>query len=370
MHLRELGIGRHGDGRTKTALFLVLPDADTSFHFIAALLYSQVMETLLYEADHRFHGKLPIPVEFWMDEYANGARPWRFENLITTFRSRNMAAVLFVQSISQLKYIHKGDSWGILMDACSAVVFLGAGRGSLDSQEYISKLLGSGTIDKRSEGESRGKNGGSSLNFDRLGRELLTAAEVGSLDRDACLILLAGCGPVRDWKNKPFALPAFLEAQALPRYEHPVYVRRTSLGDFITLQPDGTLEELSSASVAYYRKRKEKGENIQFLTIDEDRFLQIDFLKETEIDLKTLSGYFLEHADDVVEAEKKALVEEEKDMSGSIFTCLDRYRKVLSESQIDAILSCLEAGLSQEMVKGCFFLPAERIQEEKRIALL
>ncbi len=191
---------------------------------------------------------------------------------------------------------------------------------------------------------------------------------MGSLDRDTCLILLAGCGPVRDWKNKPFALPAFLEAQ--PRYEHPAYVKRTSLGDSITLQPDGTLEELSPASVAYYRKLKEEGENIQFLTIDEDRFLQIDFLKETEIDLKTFSGYFLEHADDVMEAEKKALLEEEKDMSDSFFACLDRYRKVLSKSQIDAILSCLEVGLSQKIVKVCFFLSAERIQEERRIALM
>lgn len=180
MSLENLGTGKNRDGKTKMALFLVIPDNDSSFNFVMGMLYSQIFETLIHVADLEYHGPLPIPVEVWMDEFANGARPDRFENLITTLRSRNISAVMFLQSVDQIKTIYKGETWGILMDACSTFLFLGAGRGSLSTQEYISKLLGQATIDKRTEGESRGgKNGNSSLNFDRAGRDLLTPAEVG-----------------------------------------------------------------------------------------------------------------------------------------------------------------------------------------------
>lgn len=110
------------------ALFLVLPDNDQSFNFVTGMLYTQIFDTLIRTADLEYHGALPIPVEIWMDEFANGARPDRFENLITTLRSRNISAVLFLQSVDQIKTIYKGETWGILMDACSTFVFLGAGR--------------------------------------------------------------------------------------------------------------------------------------------------------------------------------------------------------------------------------------------------
>ncbi|RHS61110.1 hypothetical protein DW955_12335 [Ruminococcus sp. AM45-9BH] len=89
-----------------------------------------------------------------------------------------------MQSVDQIKKIYTGDTWGILMDACSAFIFLGSGRGSLNTQEYVSKLLGQATIDKRTEGESRGKSGNSSLNFDRAGRDLMTPAEIGRMSRE------------------------------------------------------------------------------------------------------------------------------------------------------------------------------------------
>ena len=159
MELESLGTGKNRDGKTKTALFLIIPDNDNSFAFVMGMLYTQIFETLIHVADLEYHGPLPVPVEVWMDEFANGARPDRFENLITTLRSRNISALIFLQSVDQIKKIYTGDTWGILMDACSAFIFLGSGRGSLNTQEYVSKLLGQATIDKRTEGESRGKSG-------------------------------------------------------------------------------------------------------------------------------------------------------------------------------------------------------------------
>lgn len=157
MELESLGTGKNRDGKTKTALFLIIPDNDNSFVFVMGMLYTQIFETLIHVADLEYHGPLPVPVEVWMDEFANGARPDRFENLITTLRSRNISALIFLQSVDQIKKIYTGDTWGILMDACSAFIFLGSGRGSLNTQEYISKLLGQATIDKRTEGENREK---------------------------------------------------------------------------------------------------------------------------------------------------------------------------------------------------------------------
>ena len=192
MELESLGTGKNRDGKTKTALFLIIPDNDNSFVFVMGMLYTQIFETLIHVADLEYHGPLPVPVEVWMDEFANGARPDRFENLITTLRSRNISALIFLQSVDQIKKIYTGDTWGILMDACSAFIFLGSGRGSLNTQEYISKLLGQATIDKRTEGENRGKSGNSSLNFDRAGRDLMTPAEIGRMPREKCIILLEG----------------------------------------------------------------------------------------------------------------------------------------------------------------------------------
>ena len=135
MELESLGTGKNRDGKTKTALFLIIPDNDNSFAFVMGMLYTQIFETLIHVADLEYHGPLPVPVEVWMDEFANGARPDRFENLITTLRSRNISALIFLQSVDQIKKIYTGDTWGILMDACSAFIFLGSGRGSLNTQE-------------------------------------------------------------------------------------------------------------------------------------------------------------------------------------------------------------------------------------------
>ena len=273
MELESLGTGKNRDGKTKTALFLIIPDNDNSFAFVMGMLYTQIFETLIHVADLEYHGPLPVPVEVWMDEFANGARPDRFENLITTLRSRNISALIFLQSVDQIKKIYTGDTWGILMDACSAFIFLGSGRGSLNTQEYVSKLLGQATIDKRTEGESRGKSGNSSLNFDRAGRDLMTPAEIGRMSREKCIILLEGQQPVLDDKVRPFSDKIFLHAKSLGRYKNPVVVKLDEQGQYQTIKSPGSLEELSEESVAYYKNLAKEGK-ARIYELNEEEFLR------------------------------------------------------------------------------------------------
>ena len=203
MNLWELGTGWHRDEKTKVALFLVLKENDSSYNFLGNMLYQQLFDELLREADQNYHGRLPIRVECWMDEFANGLRPERFENLITTLRSRNIAVMLFLQSISQLQTMYKGDGWKVFMDSCAVFLFLGSGRGALDTQETISKMLGNATIEKTSGSVSYGQNGSNSTSFDRMQRALMEANEVAQMDKDSCIIFPFSSKPIIDKKYSP-----------------------------------------------------------------------------------------------------------------------------------------------------------------------
>lgn len=293
MDLKEIGIGKNGDGKTKTALFLVTPDNDTSFNFVMGMLYTQLFDTLIRTADMECGGTLPLPVEIWMDEFANGARPEKFEQLITTLRSRNIAAIPILQSVSQIKTIYKNDAWDIIMDACSMFVFLGAGRGAVSTQKYVSELLGKATIDKKSEGESRGSHGNSSRNFDHQGRELLTPAEVGALDNKKCILFLQGYQPILDEKYIPFEDDNYKEAIGLGIYEHNIVVKKGSSGAYRTVKPKGCLELLDDASITYYRERQKQGEPIRFLELDWESFLELDLTEsfhDSVIDYEVVSN--------------------------------------------------------------------------------
>src|SRR5699024_7282493 len=119
MNLEYLGTGYEYDHKTKTALFMVLPENDTSYNFMANMLYQQIFDVSMRISDVRYkNNPLPIGIDLWMDEVANGVRPHNLDKLITTLRGRNIAANLFLQSVAQLKALFKGDSWDIIMDSC------------------------------------------------------------------------------------------------------------------------------------------------------------------------------------------------------------------------------------------------------------
>ncbi len=366
MNLHEIGMGVYGDGKTRTALFLCVPDDDHSFDFIIGMLYTQLFHVLIEDA-RLSGGSLPIPVEVWMDEFANGARPTNFEKLITTLRSRNISVIMFIQSVSQLKQIYKNDTWEILFDACSAFVYLGAGRAAHSTHKFISELLNTATIDKRNEGIHRGNNGSTNTNFDRQGRELMRPDEVAKIPSSDMIIFLEGESPIYDKKYKTQRMKAFKEARKLGKYTPDVQVKKTETG-YVTIKPEGQLIPLNEDGLTYYRKKEESGENVRIYEISEEDFLEMDFSEEApEITAELLEELVRKN---IFRMEARETISTEWDMSGSIFECIDRYYKKLTAAQKEEILKGLECGLSEDDVKSYFNLPAEEMSVQRRLLVL
>ena len=149
------------------------------------MLYTQIFQELYYQADFNFGGRLPIHVTFMLDEFANVALPDDYCSLLSTMRSREISSVIIIQNLAQIKALFK-ETWETISGNCDTLIYLGGNEQS--THKYISELLGKGTIDKRSSGETRGRQGSSSRNYDLLGRELMTPDEARKFDNKKCLI--------------------------------------------------------------------------------------------------------------------------------------------------------------------------------------
>ena len=206
LHFGEMGTGKNSDKKTKTALFIVTPDSDKSYAFLIGMLYEQLMQELYFQADTKYGGRLPLHVSMYLDEFYNTPLPDSYLNFLSTMRSREISNVIVVQNIAQIKELFK-DGWETIPGNADTLVYLGGNESS--SHKYISELLGKSTIDKRSSGETLGKRGSSSRNYDVLGRELMTPDEVRKLDNKKCIVLIRGCDPVIDFKFNTFKHPMF-----------------------------------------------------------------------------------------------------------------------------------------------------------------
>lgn len=249
LKLEELGIGKNGDGETKTALFCVIPDNDKSYNFIIGLLYTQIFQELYYQADFLCGGSLPIHVTFLLDEFANIALPEDYCSLLSTMRSRSISSIIIIQNFAQLKALFK-DTWETVPGNCDTFIYLGGNEQS--THKYVSELLGKSTIDKKSSGETKGKQGSSSCNYDVLGRELLLPEEVRKLDNKKCLLFIRGFDPILDTKFNPFSHPMFsqtADGKGMP------YVHERKQQE---VEPPYTI--LTKNSLAYFENRKKRGE--------------------------------------------------------------------------------------------------------------
>ena len=191
----DMELGKMGD--RKTALYAVIPNNDTSFNFIVGMLYTQLFQQLDYKADVVYKGGLKVPVHLVMDEFANIALPDNFEIELATMRSRNISASIILQNLAQLKALYE-KQWENIIGNCDTFLYLGGNE--LSTHEYITKLLGKETIDTNTYGQSHGRNGNYSTNWQITGRELLTPDEVRRLDNKYALLFIRGEMPVRDLK--------------------------------------------------------------------------------------------------------------------------------------------------------------------------
>ena len=189
METDEMELDTLGD--RKTALFLIMSDTDATFNFILAMLQSQLINLLCDRADDVYGGRLPVHVRLILDEFANIGQIPNFDKLIATIRSREISASIILQSQSQLKSIYK-DAADIISDNCDCTLFL-SGRGK--NAKEISDALGRETIDSYNTSENRGSQTSHGLNYQKLGKELMSQDEIAVMDGGKCILQIRGVRP-------------------------------------------------------------------------------------------------------------------------------------------------------------------------------
>ena len=364
LNIAELGIGVNGDGNTKTALFCVIPDSDKSYNFIIGMLYTQVFQELYHQADFNYGGRLPIHVTFMLDEFANVALPDDYCSLLSTMRSREISSIIIIQNFAQLKALFK-DTWETIPGNCDTFIYLGGNEQS--THKYVSELLGKGTIDKKSTGESRGRQGSSSRNFDVLGRELYTADEVRKLDNKKCIIFIRGFDPVLDDKYVPFVHPMFSQTAdggGVP-YVHELNVNMRKIGP--------QYEILSENSLKYYEKMRDNGENVyidclkyeEFMSLGEfemsKRFMQEDEQRQKEI-FNNQEGQELEYMEDEM-PENESVVKRKIDFEDGITNRMTHWD--FNEKQVAAVKNAIKNKVKADVILESFYpeIAAEKMEE-------
>ena len=179
-------------GDRKTALFLIMSDTDTTFNFVIAMLQSQLFNLLCDKADDEYGGRLPVHVRCILDEFANIGQIPNFDKLIATIRSREISASIILQSHSQLKTIYK-DAADTIVGNCDTTLFLGGKEKS--TLKELSEILGKETIDSFNTSENRGTQISHGLNYQKLGKELMTQDEIAVMDGGKCILQIRGTRP-------------------------------------------------------------------------------------------------------------------------------------------------------------------------------
>lgn len=179
-------------GDSKTALFIIISDTDDSFNFLVSMAYTQLFNLLCDKADDVYGGHLPVHVRCLIDECANIGQIPKLEKLVATIRSREISACLVLQAQSQLKAIYKDNADTIIGNMDSAIFLGGKERTTL---KELAESLGKETIDTFNTGESRGREVSHSLNYQKLGKELMSIDELATLDGSKCILQLRGVRP-------------------------------------------------------------------------------------------------------------------------------------------------------------------------------
>lgn len=234
-------------GEEKTAVFCVIPDNDKTFNFVIGMLYSQMFQILYYQADFVHGGRLPIHVTFMLDEFANVALPDDYCSLLSTMRSREISSIIIIQNMAQIKALFK-DTWGTIPGNCDTLIYLGGNE--QETHKYISEMLGKKTIDKSTNGITRGKQGSSSENYDVLGRELLLPEEVRKVDGSKCIVFIRGFDPIFDDKIKTPLQPFWKEmCKKQDTYEFDGRLERYERLREMGIDPSNTENQLSFGKI-------------------------------------------------------------------------------------------------------------------------
>lgn len=240
-------------GECKRAIFCVIPVNDGSMNYLVSMLLTQCFQQLYLRADERYNGRLPMPVRVIQDEWANVAQPDSYPKVLATCRSYNIGINIIVQNIQSIKALYK-DEWEGIIGNCDTLLFLGGGN-EPTSLEFVSKLLGKETVHTRTRGQTKGRSGSSSVNYQQTGRDLMTPDEIRMLPTNDALLFIRGEKPVRDKKYDIKKHPnvrrtadgeakAYIHNPPVPDYTLPdlPYEFRT-LDDYTFLEDEYEIEE-------------------------------------------------------------------------------------------------------------------------------
>lgn len=328
LELSSIGTGLvDGKKNVKTALFCVIPDSDTTFNAVAGMLYTLLFQELYFQADFCYKGKLPVPVTFWMDEFANICLPKDFMKMLTTMRSRLISCVIIIQNLAQIKERYK-ESWEEIPGNCDVCVYLGGNEQS--TFEYISKNLGKKTIYKKSSGETKGIHGSSSTNEDSLGRELMLPEEVRELDNDFCVVFVRGKKPILDHKFKTLESQEFELSNQLGTYLHSQDKQLDRDAFHISL---ASQKELSDAYAL--------GRVIE-INLDQNILNTAEY--------QELQDIVLQNSEDVQEELERAKTIDIRNVSLMDLLQMDDF--VLSDEEMVEVAAGIKGGLSDEEVKS------------------
>ncbi len=239
-------------GDELTALFIIIPSTDTTYNFLAAMMYTQLFDALYNRAITKYHGRLKYHVRCLLDEYANIGKIPEFDKVLATCRKFEISAVIILQNLSQLKRIYE-KSWEELLGNCDTLIYLG-GKDQF-TNEYLSKELGKETIDTLAINKTKSKQGSTSYNDGILGRELATIDELSTMDNNDCIVMVRGLHPFMTAKFDITNHPRYSMLDEADKANNTYYleenintVRETEYVDFTKFydneiaSPDSTIE--------------------------------------------------------------------------------------------------------------------------------
>lgn len=239
-------------GDELTALFIIIPSTDTTYNFLAAMMYTQLFDALYNRAITKYHGRLKYHVRCLLDEYANIGKIPEFDKVLATCRKFEISAVIILQNLSQLKRLYE-KSWEELPGNCDTLIYLG-GKDQF-TNEYLSKELGKETIDTLAINKTKSKQGSTSYNDGILGRELATIDELSTMDNNDCIVMVRGLHPFMTAKFDITNHPRYSMLDEADKANNTYYleenictVRETEYVDFTEFygseitSPDSTIE--------------------------------------------------------------------------------------------------------------------------------